>query len=52
LNSTAIATSRAVVAILENHQTEEGVVKLPKALWKYTGFKEILPASMKEGCCE
>ncbi len=51
LNSTAIATSRAIVAILENHQTEEGVVKLPKALWKYTGFKEILPAHMKERCC-
>ncbi|NJE85699.1 serine--tRNA ligase [Thermococcus sp. CX2] len=52
LNSTAIATSRAIVAILENHQTEEGVVKLPKVLWKYTGFKEILPASMKEKCCQ
>ena len=52
LNSTAIATSRAIVAILENHQTEEGIVKLPRALWKYTGFKEILPASMKERCCE
>ena len=52
LNSTAIATSRAIVAILENFQTEEGVVKLPKVLWKYTGFKEILPASMKEKCCQ
>lgn len=52
LNSTAIATSRAIVAILENHQTEEGVVKLPKALWKYTSFKEILPAHMKEKCCK
>ncbi len=51
LNSTAIATSRAIVAILENFQTEEGVIKLPKALWKYTGFKEILPADMKEECC-
>ncbi|ASJ10993.1 serine--tRNA ligase [Thermococcus sp. P6] len=51
LNSTAIATSRAIVAILENFQTEEGIVKLPKALWKYTGFREILPAGMKERCC-
>ncbi len=51
LNSTAIATSRAIVAILENFQTEEGIVKLPKVLWKYTGFKEILPANMKERCC-
>ncbi len=51
LNSTAIATSRAIVAILENFQTEEGVVKLPKAIWKYTGFREILPAHMREKCC-
>ena len=41
LNNTAIATSRAMVAILENHQQKDGSVKIPKALWKYTGFKEI-----------
>jgi seryl-tRNA synthetase len=41
LNNTAIATSRALVAILENHQQEDGSIKIPKALWKYTGFKEI-----------
>ena len=41
LNNTAIATSRALVAILENHQQKDGSVKIPKALWKYTGFKEI-----------
>src|SRR3989338_11530830 len=41
LNNTAIATSRALVAILENYQQKDGSVKIPKALWKYTGFKEI-----------
>ena len=41
LNNTAIATSRALVAILENHQQKDGSVKIPKALWKYTGFKKI-----------
>ena len=41
LNNTAIATSRALVAILENHQQKDGSIKIPKALWKYTGFKEI-----------
>lgn len=41
LNGTAIATSRAIVAILENYQTEKGTVKIPDALVKYTGFKEI-----------
>ncbi len=41
LNNTAIATSRALVAILENNQQKDGSVKIPKALWKYAGFKEI-----------
>ena len=35
LNSTAIATSRAITAILENYQLEEGVVEIPKVLRRY-----------------
>ena len=41
INCTAIATSRAMVAILENFQQKDGSVKIPEVLWKYTGFKEI-----------
>jgi seryl-tRNA synthetase len=41
LNNTVIATSRALVAILENNQQKDGSVKIPKVLQKYTGFKEI-----------
>ena len=42
LNSTAIATSRAIVGLIENGQTKEGTIKLPKALWPYmNGAKEI-----------
>lgn len=41
LNNTAIASSRALVAILENHQQKDGSIKIPKVLWKYTKFKEI-----------
>jgi seryl-tRNA synthetase len=41
INSTAIATTRAIVAIIENHQTDEGIIKIPKALQKYMGFEEI-----------
>ncbi|MBI5332275.1 MAG: serine--tRNA ligase [Candidatus Aenigmarchaeota archaeon] len=41
LNNTALATSRAMVAIIENGQQEDGSIKIPKALWPYTGFKEI-----------
>jgi len=48
LNNTAIATSRALVAILENHQQKDGSVKIPKALWKYTGFKEIRKKEVKK----
>ncbi len=41
LNDTALATSRILVTIIENNQTADGSIKIPKALWKYTGFKEI-----------
>jgi len=41
LNNTVIATSRALVAIMENNQQKDGSIKIPKALHKYTGFKEI-----------
>lgn len=45
LNNTGIATPRALVAILENLQTEDGSVRIPKALWSYTGFKELTKKS-------
>lgn len=32
LNGTAVATSRAIIAILENHQRADGTVNVPKAL--------------------
>ena len=42
LNNTAIATSRAIVAIMENFQTKEGTIKIPEVLWPYmNGMKEI-----------
>jgi len=42
LNNTAMATSRALVAILENNQQKDGSVKIPKALWKYMGGKKVI----------
>lgn len=42
LNNTGIATSRAIVAILENCQQKDGSVKIPKALWKYMGGKKVI----------
>ncbi|MBU1111457.1 MAG: serine--tRNA ligase [archaeon] len=42
LNNTALATSRAIVAILENYQTKKGTVKIPEVLWPYmNGITEI-----------
>jgi len=43
LNATAIATSRALRAILENYQEKDGSVAVPKALRAYTGFDAITP---------
>ncbi len=41
LNGSGLATSRLMVALLENYQTPEGKVVVPKALHKYTGFTVI-----------
>jgi seryl-tRNA synthetase len=41
LNDTALASSRIMVAILENNQKKDGSIKIPKVLHKYCGFKEI-----------
>ncbi|MDR2028078.1 MAG: serine--tRNA ligase [Treponema sp.] len=41
LNGTAIAVSRAIIAILENFQQEDGTVRLPGALVPYCGFEAI-----------
>ncbi|MAG91325.1 serine--tRNA ligase [Candidatus Woesearchaeota archaeon] len=41
LNSTAIATSRALRAIIENYQQKDGSIKVPTVLQKYMGKKVI-----------
>ncbi len=43
LNSTAIATPRAIVAIMENHQNADGSITIPKALVPYFGKDRIEP---------
>ncbi|MCC6639653.1 MAG: serine--tRNA ligase [Deltaproteobacteria bacterium] len=43
LNGTAVALSRAPIAILENHQREDGSVSIPKALRPYLGRDVIGP---------
>jgi seryl-tRNA synthetase len=41
LNGTAIAISRTLVALLENHQREDGSVAIPSALQPYVGRESI-----------
>jgi seryl-tRNA synthetase len=36
-----MTVQRTMCCILENNQQKDGSIKIPKALWKYTGFKEI-----------
>lgn len=40
LNGSALALPRIVAALLENNQTDKGII-IPKALQKYTGFEII-----------
>lgn len=40
LNGSALALPRIVAALMENHQTEDGVI-IPEALRPYTGFDKI-----------
>ncbi|MFZ9048046.1 MAG: serine--tRNA ligase [Poseidonia sp.] len=42
LNSTAVATSRALVAIMEQYQLEDGRVAVPEVLQPYMGGQTVL----------
>jgi len=42
LNNTAIATSRALVAIMENHQNKDGSISIPKVLQQYMHGKKVI----------
>lgn len=43
LNGTAIAVGRAMLAIIENYQNEDGSVTIPEALVPFCGFDKIGP---------
>ncbi|MSS74996.1 serine--tRNA ligase [Candidatus Pacearchaeota archaeon] len=47
LNNTAMATSRALVAILENYQQKDGSIKIPTALHKYMYGKKVIGKPVK-----
>jgi len=41
LNGTAVATSRALIALLENHQRADGTIHIPEALRPWIGSDQI-----------
>lgn len=41
LNGTAVALTRAIIAIMENGQEKDGSINIPKVLHEYCGFKKI-----------
>ena len=41
INGTLVATSRAIIAILENNQQEDGSVVIPEVLRSYIGKDKI-----------
>ena len=41
LNGTAIAVSRAMIALLENHQQADGTIVVPTSLRPYLGKDRI-----------
>ena len=41
LNGTAVAISRAMVAVLENYQNEDGTITVPEAIVPFCGFTVI-----------
>jgi seryl-tRNA synthetase len=43
LNSTLVATERALIAILENYQQKDGSILIPKVLVPYIGIEKIGP---------
>lgn len=45
LNNTVIATSRALIAIMENHQQKDGSIKIPKVLVPYMNGKKKIEKS-------
>ncbi|MCE9643549.1 MAG: serine--tRNA ligase [Candidatus Andersenbacteria bacterium] len=44
LNGTAVALSRLLIALIENHQQADGSVQLPACLHQYLPFQKLAPA--------
>jgi seryl-tRNA synthetase len=48
LNGSGVATGRALIAVMENYQTEDGGVRIPEVLVPYMGGTTLINADGKE----
>jgi len=48
LNNTAMATSRTMIAVIEQYQREDGTVKVPEALQPYMNGLKVIDGSMNK----
>lgn len=48
LNGSGVATGRALIAVMETYQTEEGGVRIPEVLVPYMGGTTLITADGKE----
>ncbi len=48
LNNTVLASPRALIAFMENHQDKDGNIKIPKVLQSYMGGKKIIKLDKTE----
>ena len=48
LNNTALATSRTMIALIEQYQQRDGTIEIPKALKSYMGGLELIDGSLNK----
>jgi seryl-tRNA synthetase len=48
LNNTAMATSRTMIAVIEQYQQEDGIVKVPEALQPYMNGLKVIDGSLNK----
>jgi seryl-tRNA synthetase len=48
LNNTALATSRTMIAVMEQHQQEDGTIRVPKALQPYMGGMKVIDGRLNK----
>jgi len=47
LNGSGVAVGRALVAVLENYQNEDGSVEVPSVLWPYMGGVKVIDGATR-----